>query len=188
MHASSCSPIFQTCDLMCTFPPFQSIATTNARNRIGIEIRRGFLRLDNTSQGRRKSMVSLQPIQQLWTACPCKIFGKVRESLHVGSAYWAIRLRSVLGSLRSYGGRAALLVTPFLVSCLHALGGILFTPTLPLELCRRAASAPFVAARISYLESKQKRQPPGWLLTLSDREPSCVWVHRCRLLFFSSLL
>ena len=137
---------------------------------------------------RRKSMVSLQPIQQLWTACPCKIFGKVRESLHVGSADWAIRLRSVLGSLRSYGGRAALLVTPFLVSCLHALGGIVFTSKIPFELCRRAALAPFVAARISYLESKQKRQPPGWLLTLSDREPSCVLVHRCRLLFFSSLL
>ena len=81
-----------------------------------------------------------------------------------------------------------MLVTPFLVSCLHALAGILLHRKCIQELCRSAVLAPFVAARISYLKPHKKSRQHGWPLTLSDREPPCVWVHRSRLLFFSSFL
>ena len=233
MHASSRSPIFQTCDLMCTFPPFQFIATTNARNRIGIEIRRGFLRLDNTPQGgenkaytirkagvasaggvfeiehntcskrflcfpqsiepdkeppheRRKPMVSLQPIQQLWTACPCK---KICDSLRVGSVRFIGPFNdSVLGSIRSCGGRAALLVTPFFVSCLHALTGILLHRKYMSRALSQRSFGPVRGCSHFLSRVHIKNRPHGWPQKLSDREPPRVRVHRCRLFFFSSFL
>ena len=69
---------------------------------------------------RRDSVMSLQPVQQLWTACPCKTLCKVCDSSRVGSVRFIgpIRLQSVLGSLRSCGGRAALLVTAWSVACM----------------------------------------------------------------------
>ena len=106
---------------------------------------------------RRDSVMSLQPVQELWTACPCKTLCKVCDSSRVGSVrfigLFIYRVSSDLYGLVADEPRCSSLLG-LLLACPRGHEA----PIIPLELCHCGVLAPFVAARISYLDFTQKKQ------------------------------